>query len=53
MNSVVLTYEELEALLKDQKKLWALERAGVENWDGYDWAMETLAQEEGEQCGTS
>ena len=27
-------------------KLQALENAGVDNWDGYDWAMEELTDED-------
>jgi hypothetical protein len=31
-----------EQLIEDQKKLNALESAGVDNWEGYDEAMEFL-----------
>lgn len=29
-----------EALLESQSKLWRLEAAGVDNWEGYDYALE-------------
>lgn len=29
-----------EALLESQSRLWRLEAAGVDNWDGYDYAMQ-------------
>lgn len=45
--TVTITEEEYEDLLKDQRKLIALEAGGVDNWEGYDWAMETLEEEEG------
>lgn len=37
---------EYEKLKNDSKKLRALEGAGVDNWDGYDIAMEALDEEE-------
>lgn len=38
--TITITVEEYEALLQDSAKLNCLEGAGVDNWDGYDWAME-------------
>jgi hypothetical protein len=35
-----------EVLLADQRKLWALEAGGVDNWEGYDFAMETLEDDD-------
>lgn len=32
--------EELEQLRDDQRKLYALQAAGVDNWPGHDYAME-------------
>lgn len=33
-----------ESLLEDRDKLCALEGAGVDNWEGYDDAMESLEE---------
>lgn len=35
----ILTEAELQALLQDQKRLEALLSYGVDNWDGYEEAM--------------
>lgn len=40
-----ITQELYENLLADQKKLRALEAAGVDNWDGYEYALELLEEE--------
>lgn len=40
--------EMLEELLRDQRKLHALEAAGVDNWCGYPEAMEILEEMENE-----
>ena len=40
--------DEYEELLRDQKLLHALQGAGVDNWDGYDYAVESMDSEEGE-----
>lgn len=37
---ITISYEYFEKLLDDQMMLEALERAGVDNWDGYDFALE-------------
>ena len=37
-----ITEHEYESLLQDRMKLRALEGAGVDNWEGYDIAMEML-----------
>lgn len=37
----------LDALEEDSAKLGALETAGVDNWDGYSYAMEILGGSEG------
>ncbi len=39
---VTITKKEYEDLLKDQKKLRALYGAGVDNWEGYDIALDDL-----------
>ena len=39
--------EELLSLLADSRKLAAIETGGVDNWSGYDYAMDFLSEEEG------
>lgn len=41
---VFLTEEELNKLRNDSYKLNCLEMAGVDNWEGYDMAMELYEQ---------
>ena len=43
---VTITKKEYEELLDSQKMLNALESAGVDNWEGYDFAMELYRDEE-------
>ena len=43
---VTIPKEEYQRLLKDSKKLNALENGGVDNWGGYDYAMENFYGEE-------
>ena len=38
--TVTITKQEYESLLQDRKWLEALEGAGVDNWEGYDYARE-------------
>lgn len=38
--------QELLSLLSDSRKLIALEGAGVDNWDGHDYAMDFLSEED-------
>lgn len=40
--SVNITLEEYKQLKQDSLKLEALEGAGVDNWEGYDDAMEMM-----------
>ncbi len=42
MDNVTITREEYDNLLEDSKVLQALENAGVDNWEGYDFAMEEV-----------
>jgi hypothetical protein len=42
MSEVTITREEYDALLQDSKFLQALEAAGVDNWEGYSFAMEDV-----------
>ncbi len=39
-DKITITTEEYDRLLEAKNKLAALEAAGVDNWDGYDFAME-------------
>jgi len=39
-----LDEKRIEELLEAEAKLQALEQAGVDNWDGYGYAMELLEQ---------
>lgn len=40
MDTVTITKEEYEELVDDQQMLRALESAGVDNWEAYDYAQE-------------
>jgi len=46
MKTVIITQEEYDKLVDDSKFLEALMAAGVDNWDGYDYAIELLQAEE-------
>ena len=39
---ITITKKEYDKLLKDSNKLMALEGAGVDSWEGYDFAIEIL-----------
>jgi hypothetical protein len=39
---ITIELEEYEALLEDSKFLRALEAAGVDNWEGYEFAVEDV-----------
>jgi len=43
---IEITYEELNEMRKAQAKLQALENGGVDNWEGYDFALEELRKVE-------
>lgn len=43
---VSITLEEYAALLKDSEFLGALRAVGVDNWHGYDYALELLDDDE-------
>lgn len=45
--TVTISKKEYESLLEDQWFLQCLQSAGVDNWSGYDYAVE-LSQEEAE-----
>jgi hypothetical protein len=44
--TITISKKEYENLLKDSKKLSALENAGVDNWEGYDYARELMQEME-------
>ena len=39
---ITITETEYDQLIKDQELLRALQNAGVDNWEGYDSALESL-----------
>lgn len=43
--TITITKKEYESLLEDSKWLQCLENAGVDNWDGYDYARELFNEE--------
>ena len=45
-DTVTITKEEYDSLFASEKMLLALEGAGVDNWDGYDFAMESLEEDD-------
>jgi hypothetical protein len=47
-NTVTISTDEYESLKESDRKLSALEAAGVDNWEGYDYAMEILEEMEDE-----
>lgn len=46
--SVTIWKTEYDELIKDQRKLRALEAAGVDNWEWYGDAMDTLEEKSDE-----
>ena len=42
--TVTITQEEYEELQEDSKFLFMLRAAGVDNWEGYDYAIEMLEE---------
>lgn len=45
MDTVELTKKEYDELVHDQTFLNCLQNAGVDNWDGYDFAVEAYQEE--------
>jgi phage pi2 protein 07 len=45
-DTVTITKKEYDKLKEKRDLLDALEAAGVDNWDGYDYAMEILNKKE-------
>lgn len=46
--TVTLLKSEYDYLMERDEKLTALEGGGVDNWNGYDFAMEALREDEDE-----
>ncbi len=46
MKTVTISEEEYKELLDNQRFLLALQNAGVDNWGGYDYALDEYHQEE-------
>ena len=44
--NITISKKEYESLLEDSKKLTALENAGVDNWEGYHYAIELMQEME-------
>jgi len=42
---VTISVERYEELLEAERFLEALRSAGVDNWDGYDFALESMEEE--------
>lgn len=47
--TITITLEEYEALLEQSLWVRCLEDAGVDNWSGYDYAIEALEEAKAEQ----
>ena len=47
-SEIKMLRERVAKLENDERKLAALENAGVDNWTGYDYAMELLREYERE-----
>jgi len=43
---IEITKAEYEELIACRNKLWALEGAGVDNWDGFDYAMSNIIEDD-------
>lgn len=46
--TVTITKKEYDSLLDDSRLLQCLQNAGVDNWDGYSYAMEEFYEDEEE-----
>lgn len=42
MHTITITEDEYKSLIEDSNFLEALQAAGVDNWDGYDLAIDIL-----------
>lgn len=43
--TITITKKERDQLVEDQRFLHALQGAGVDNWEGYDYALELLEED--------
>lgn len=46
--TITISKEEYDSLVEDQQMLQCLQAAGVDNWAGYDLAIEMMDEEEDE-----
>lgn len=44
--NITISKKEYESLLEDQKLLQCLQDAGVDNWSGYEYALEIMKEME-------
>ena len=49
MDTVTITRKEYDQLVRDSEWLSCLSAAGVDNWEGYDYALEMLHESEDEE----
>ena len=49
METVTISKTEYESLVEDRNWLYALENAGVDNWNGIDYARELLGEQEDDE----
>lgn len=47
--TITISKKEYQSLKDDSRRLTALESAGVDNWQGFDEAMEILSEMEKEE----
>lgn len=45
-DAITISQERYNELIKDSDFLYALRAAGVDNWDGYDFAIDILNENE-------
>jgi hypothetical protein len=46
METVTISKDEYESLMEDSRTLNALREAGVDNWEGYGFALQSLGDNE-------
>lgn len=44
--TITITKKEYDQLVEDQRFLYALQGAGVDNWEGYSYALELLEEDD-------
>jgi hypothetical protein len=45
MRNITISQEEYDELIRDRKWVEALEQAGIDNWEGYAYALEIYRDE--------